>query len=307
MSADVYTSLETRCKGRVLRNELLSSHTSFRIGGPADCFVWAEDIEDVEAVLHVVSSEKLPFLVVGNGTNLLVDDDGFRGIVMRLGRGFAGLERDETRVTLKAGVNLARALDFCAGHGLSGLEFAVGIPGTIGGALFTGAWTRSGWIQDRVVSATTMSVNKRTIQCEISGFQDKKGNPFHNDVIITEATFQLTSVPEEDIREEMKRLMARRLETQPMNRPSAGCIFKNPEGQSAGRLIDECGCKGWSVGGALVSDKHANFIINAGGARSRDVLELLDRVRERVHQATGISLETEINIIHPGGAKKNDV
>lgn len=300
---DPYALLIRTCKGRVLRNEPLSSHTSFGIGGPADCFLWAEDAEDVEAAMDAVSSEGLPFLAIGNGTNLLVDDGGVRGVVVRLGRGFGGLKREETRVRVGAGVDLAKLLDFCASHGLSGLEFAAGVPGTLGGALYTDAGTTSGRVRDRLLQVTAVGQDKETSTIDGPSFRHEDEDPLAEGSIITEASFQLTPATEETVRREMDRLLTRRRETQPIGEPSAGCIFRNPKGQPAGRLIDQCGCKGMRVGGAIVSEKHANFIINTGGAQSKDVLELIERIRARVHQATGVTLSLEINVIGPWGGQ----
>lgn len=268
--------------------------------------MWAEDKEDVKVVLEVVSSEKLPFFVLGNGTNCLFDDEGFRGVVMRLGRDFDVLEREGTSLRVGAGVNLSKTVEFCAQQGLGGFEFAVGIPGTVGGGVFTKAWTRSGGIGDRLSQVTLIGPEGRVATKDASSHSNEDGDLFPNRSIIAEASFQLLSAPEDDIRREMQRLMARRKDTQPTKERSAGCVFKNPEGNSAGRLIDECGCKGMRIGGALVSEKHANFIINTGEARSGDVLGLIERVRERVHRATGVPLALEITLIDPWGGMKRD-
>ncbi|UCE17540.1 MAG: UDP-N-acetylmuramate dehydrogenase [Gemmatimonadota bacterium] len=298
--------IEKKCQGRVLHNEPLSSHTSFGIGGPADAFVWADGVEDVEIVQDAVLSNEIPFLVIGNGTNLLFHDEGFRGVVLRLGRHFKGIVSEGTRVTAGAGANLSKTLSFCAEHDLGGFEFAVGIPGTVGGAVSSAAWTRSGGIRDRLSRVTAMGPKGDVVTKDAPSLGNEHGDLVPDGCIITEVSFQLEPAPENAIRLEMERLMARRKQTQPLNKRSAGCVFRNPEHQSAGRIIDECGCKGMRVGGAVVSEKHANFIINSGGARSEDVLELIERVRERVHSATGVLLGLEIDVVDPWGGMRRD-
>ena len=297
---DLYGTLKKHCHGRVLQNEPLSSHTSFRIGGPADCFLWATDTQDIEIALDAAAREENAFMIVGNGTNLLVNDEGIRGVVVCLGTGFHSLEQDETLVRSGAAVHLSELLDYCAEHDLGGLEFAAGIPGTVGGALYTNAKTKTGWVRDPLADVTAMDKNKQIQTIDAASFQHD-GTSLIDGCIITEASFQLTKAAEEDIRREIERYMSRRRETQPIHEPSAGCIFANPEDQPAGLLIDHCGCKGMRVGGAVVSDKHANFIINTGGARATDVLELIEHVRERVVTEIGITLSLEIHVVDPMG------
>lgn len=297
---DVFQILRRECQGRVIQNEPLSLHTSFGIGGPADWFVWADKNHDIEIARQTASAADCAFMVIGNGTNLLVHDEGIRGIVVRLGPAFAKMKRDGDQVKTGAAVDIPNLLDYCARHGLRGLAFAAGIPGTVGGALYTDANTKTGWIRELLSEVTVIDKNNQIRLLDAESFRHTMNFPNGGEIII-EASFQLTENAEEDIRGEMNRYLIRRRETQPIDEPSAGCIFKNPEDQPAGRLIDQCGCKGMRIGGALVSDKHANFIINTGGARAKDVLELTERIRERVYSQTGISLGLEINVIDSMG------
>lgn len=296
----LYETLEKECKGRVLKDEPLSAHTSFRIGGPADCFVWPEDTEDLGIALDTAGREGCPVMIIGHGTNLLVVDEGLRGLVLRLGRGFNRISREGTRVRVGAGFALPELLDYCADHGIGGLEFAAGIPGTVGGALYTDANTKTGWVRERISQVTVMGRDREIKRMDAASCPPETETAFNGDCII-EACFQLTDVPEEAIRREIERYMHRRRATQPIEVPSAGCIFRNPEEQPAGQLIDQCGCKGMKVGGAMVSDRHANFIINTGGASCQDVVELIEQVRERVFTERGIRLDLEINVVGSWG------
>jgi UDP-N-acetylmuramate dehydrogenase len=291
-----YERLEKACKGRVLRNEPLAAHTSFRIGGPADCFVWAEDMEDVQIALDTAHGEGWPLMMIGHGTNMLVADDGVRGLVLCLGHGFETLTREGTQLRAGGALGLPRLLDYCAEAGLGGLEFAAGIPGTLGGALYTDANTKTGWVR-QVLTGITVAEAKTGIREMDAGACAPEKQAGIGDGCLVEACLQLTEADPDDIRHEVGRYLHRRRETQPIDKASAGCIFVNPPDQPAGKLIDESGCKGMAVGGARVSDLHANFIINTGGARCKDVLDLMDKVKERVYQATGIDLEPEINIV----------
>jgi UDP-N-acetylmuramate dehydrogenase len=298
MNQTLYHALVQRCKGRVLKDELLSAHTSFRIGGPADCLLWAEDTEDLEVAFDAAEGEGCPCMIIGNGTNLLVVDEGIRGLVVRLGQGFNTLEQEGECVRVGGGVDLADVLEYCAEHGLGGLEFAAGIPGTVGGALYTDANTKTGWVRGLLSEVRVMGRDRQARTLDAASCLPEV-KAFHRDDCIIGASFQLTEAPKEEIHQEIERYLARRRATQPIEQPSAGCIFQNPQDQPAGKLIDQCGCKGMRVGGAVVSDRHANFIVNIGGARSEDVLALIDQVRERVLSATGIHLALEVNVLGP--------
>ena len=291
-----YAEIESRCRGVVLRDEPLAPHTSLGIGGPADLFVWPRDLDDLQTVMAL--AQGVPLLIMGRGTNLLISDRGFQGVVLGLGPGFRGLNVHDDVVSAEAGLGLQALLHFCAERGLGGIEFVAGIPGTVGGAIKTNAGTATQAIGDRVqgVEVVDRGGQLRPLNPPDLGFR-YRGSSLPDGGVVYRVEFKLQESDPQRIRDRIEELMAHRRRTQPLSAPNAGCIFKNPPGDSAGRLIEECGCKGLRVGGAVVSEKHANFILNLGGARFDDVVRLIDMVRERVYRSTGVALELEVEVI----------
>lgn len=284
-------------KGDVRFDEPMSRHTSFRIGGPADVFILPKDLEDLIAILAFAQKQSIPIFVIGQGTNLLVRDKGIRGIVIKLAKGFDGVKFEDDVVCAGAGVRLGRLVKLAANKSLSGLEFAVGIPGTLGGAIMTNAGLKSSCIGDivRDVQVMLFDGTLETLGRQDLAFDYRSSN-LPKAMILLHARLKLYEGKPDEILETMKLFMAQREATQPLSLPNAGCVFRNPPGGSAGRLIEMCGLKGRRVGEAVISAKHANFVLNLGGARAADVIRLMDEVRNVVRTRIGVELEPEIEI-----------
>lgn len=290
--------LEGVVRGRVAYGEPLSRHTSLRIGGPADALVVPADLEDLRALLRFADREGMATLVLGGGSNTLVRDGGFRGVVIILGEPFARLEVEGAAVRAGAAVRVSRLLAFCSRLGLAGVECLTGIPGTVGGALRGNAGTNAGWVSDRLrdVVAVLRDGALARLAKEDLGFAYRRA-ALPAGAVITEATFELERGDPAAIRRAISKLLVARNQSQPVESRSAGCMFKNPPGDSAGRLVDAAGMKGARVGDAVVSPVHANFIVNQGRARAADVLGLVEAVRDRVREHAGVTLELEVQIV----------
>jgi len=285
-------------RGRVAYGEPLSRHTSLRIGGPADALVVPADREDLCALLRFAHREGIATLVLGGGSNTLVLDGGFRGVAILLGEAFAALEAEGTAVRAGAAVRVSRLLAFCSRLGLGGVECLTGIPGTVGGALRGNAGTRDGWISDRLREVGMVlgdGTAARRARADL-GFAYRHAT-LPAGAVITEGLFDLERGDPAAVRRAISKLLVARNRSQPVESRSAGCMFKNPPGDSAGRLADAAGMKGARVGEAVVSTKHANFILNQGGARAADVLALAAAVRARVRDHAGVTLELEVQVV----------
>jgi len=283
---------------RVVEQEPLKKHTYFRIGGPAAYFARPQNLYEAQEILDHFRGRGLPCLILGSGANLLVRDSGFPGLVLTLKQGtFLNVIRSEDGLRAGAGVSLSRLVQRALSCGLRGLEPLVGIPGTLGGAVAMNAGGSFGTIGDSVRSAALLCADG---SLEIRNAGDLRFG-YRSSGIAGEAIIwvDLHLYPEnkERIMARMKRIVEEKKRTQPLRASSAGCVFKNPEGTAAGMLIEKAGLKGFSIGRAQVSPKHANFIVNLGGASCEEVLELIDVVRERVRERFGISLELELKIV----------
>ncbi len=293
-----YAQLKARLKGGLLTDEPLSRHTSFRIGGPADALVLAETLEDLKACLDFAQEQGLPLFILAAGTNLLVRDGGMRGLVLKLEGDFKSMAFDGRRVRCGAGANLALLSRRAGEASLSGLEFAIGIPGTLGGGLVMNAGAHGGELSRVVRRLGTLEGGElRECPAEEAGFTYRGSRFKGGSGLILWADLELVPGDYETIQARMKEALDQRRGSQPLALPNAGCVFKNPPGASAGRLIEECGLKGLRRGGATVSTLHANFIVNEGGARASDVLGLMQVVRERVKKEKGVSLENEVLVV----------
>lgn len=283
--------------GLCLIDEPMSRHTSFRIGGPADLLVSPAGEEGLGAFLKSAAG-RVPYIIIGNGSNLLVSDRGVRGAVVWIGRGFRRLERRGTSITAGAGLSLPWLVDQCREMGLSGLEWAAGIPGSLGGALVMNAGAYGGQMSDAVASVCGMLPSGRRLELKPSeiGFSYRHAN-YPPGFVITGCRLRLAAGRPSSIKRLMGKWLGMRRRNQPLSLPSAGCIFKNPEGDSARRLIGVAGMRGAKAGGAQVSRKHANFIVNYGGAKASDVRRLMDRVRLAVARECGVELEPEVKLI----------
>jgi UDP-N-acetylmuramate dehydrogenase len=293
-------------RGEVKLNEPLAPYTSFRIGGPADALVFPADREDLMQLLQNVRAAGRSFAVMGGGTNLLVRDGGFRGVVISLQKLDAVTITREYRsiggayavVVGEAGAPLARVLAVAVERGLTGMEFAAGIPGTVGGAVCMNAGTAQGEMGDVIDSVTLLSDGGDLLlrHRDEMAFGYRTANVPEGYVVI-DAKVILRYEEKERTRERVQENIVRRRDRQPWGLPSAGSVFKNPLDEAAGKLIETAGLKGLTVGRAQVSEKHANFIVNLGGARAADVLKLMDLIRERVLAMHNVRLEPEIKII----------
>ena len=283
---------------QILENEPMWKHTTFRVGGPADVVFLPESAEQVVQGLAAASEAGVPSLVIGNGSNLLVRDGGIRGLVIILGEGMAAIARVDNVVTAWAGASLARVSAYAQASGLSGLEFASGIPGTLGGGCAMNAGAYGGQLSDVLIDAEVLlNGDIRTLTVDEMQMGYRTTLPLREGGVVLSARFKLRPDDPGAILARMKDLNARRRDKQPLSFPSAGSVFKRPEGYFAGALIEQAGLKGRSVGGAQVSEKHAGFIVNTGGATAKDVTDLIELVQREVMARSGVRLETEVRIL----------
>ena len=279
--------------------EPMAGHTTFRIGGPADCLLELEGVEQLIGVQGYLSRVGVPFFLLGNGSNLLVSDEGYRGVVLRIGQKMSGIEVEGSLLKVQAGATMAQAARAALEHGLTGLEFASGIPGTVGGGVVMNAGAYGGEIKDCLVSATVLDADGAMQELEKDELElgyrtsviQKKG------YIVLEALFQMKEGDRRAIQQRMREMNESRRQKQPLEYPSAGSTFKRPEGHFAGKLIEDAGLRGYRVGDAQVSEKHCGFVINRGNATAAQVRELIAHVQEKVFQMSGIKLEPEVKII----------
>ena len=286
------------CEAR--RNEPMSKHTSFKIGGNADVYIKVNNLSKLSTILKECQASDVDYMILGNGSNLLVSDDGIRGVVIRLDGDFRKITLlDDTTIFCGAGATLAYLCKFALNCGLSGLEFAWGIPGTVGGAVFMNAGAYDGEMKDVVHSVSHISPSGEIGRTEKDGlnFGYRTSVYRSNNMIITGVTLKLKKGNPDEIRAKMDDYMSRRSTKQPLEYPSAGSVFKRPEGNFAGALIEQCGLKGKTCGGAQVSEKHAGFIINKSNATAKDVRDLIGEIQKTVSDKTGYNLECELIIL----------
>ncbi len=280
-------------------NEAMSGHTSFRIGGPAEVMVFPRSVEELSQILENTATMGIKPAILGAGTNVLAPDDGLPGLTVCLKDSLQGMELLEgNRIRVAAGVTMTRAAVFAAANGLSGMEFAHGIPGTVGGGVYMNAGAYGGEICDICASVDVMSAQGEveTVSCADMAFSYRHSRLEDEGGIVVSAVFQLVPKPEAEVRGYMQELMTRRKTSQPLDLPSAGSAFKRPVGGYAAALIDQAGLKGYCVGGAAVSEKHAGFVVNLGGATAEDVKSVLTQVSDIVYDHSGIRLEPEVRI-----------
>ncbi len=277
----------------------MAAATTFKVGGPADLLIDLPDAAAVSAVLAICHAEEIPYLFIGNGSNLVVGDKGFRGAVLRLERSAQPTLLEDGRIYAPAGMSLQRLCLFARDHSLTGLEFAYGIPGAVGGAVYMNAGAYDGEMAQVVVSADCVSADGTTITLTAAelGMTYRHTTLMDRDLIVVGATLQLQAGDYDTIWAKMKDLMTRRHDKQPLEYPSAGSFFKRPEGYFAGKLIQDAGLKGFTVGGAQVSEKHAGFVINRGDATAADLVELRNQVHDKVFAAFGVHLEPEVRFV----------
>ena len=281
-----------------LQNEPMSAHTTLKLGGPADYLVFPRSNEEIAALFAEAGAYHLPVTVIGHGSNLLVLDGGIRGLVISVSKNMRAIRREGNLLTAQAGTMLGALAAEAAEAGLTGLEFASGIPGTVGGGVSMNAGAYDGEMSQVVVrvNGITPAGKPVSLSGEEMEFGYRTSAVSRLNFVVTEAVFQLREGNPEEIRARMAELNAKRAEKQPLDQPSAGSTFKRPEGYYAAALIDQCGLKGYAVGGAMVSMKHAGFLINTGTS-SRDFLELMKKVQQVVEERAGVKLEPEIRIL----------
>jgi UDP-N-acetylmuramate dehydrogenase len=296
--AMLVTALERVCPGGVRVGEPLARHVSFRIGGPADILLLPGTLGDLEATVTWLYREGVPFIVLGRGSNVLIADRGVRGIVLKTGRGQEAVRYDGARVTAECGTSLPHLSRKASARGLAGLEFAAGIPGSIGGAVVMNAGAHGSALADvtEQVRVLTPAGEMRWSALDLA-FGYRQSRLQHEPGVVLDATLLLRRADPRETVARLERWLRTRSETQPLGPPSSGCVFRNPEGDHAGRLIDAAEAKGLRVGGAVVSDLHANYILNAGGATAADVVALMNLVRARVRERCGQDLVAEIKMI----------
>ncbi len=281
------------------REVSMKNYTSFKVGGPAELFLSPENAGQTAKLVRFCEKEEIPVFVLGKGSNLLVSDRGIKGAVIYTGKQCGISLVDENTVRAQSGASLAQLCTFALENSLSGLEFAYGIPGTVGGAVFMNAGAYGGEMKDVLLNSEYVSTDGTSGELDNEAMElSYRHSAYENsNLVITAASVRLASADRNEIKSTMNDILARRKEKQPLEYPSAGSTFKRPEGNFAGALIEQCGLKGVSVGGAQVSEKHAGFIINRGGATAADILSLIKHVQARVKAQTGVSLETEIRLI----------
>lgn len=276
--------------------EPLAAHTTFRVGGPADCLVEIESTEQLKKVQKYLRLIEEPYTILGNGSNLLVSDRGYRGVVLQIAKKMSDIRVNGTTITAQAGALLSKTAKAALDHGLTGLEFASGIPGSIGGAVVMNAGAYGGEMKQVITSVTVLDQEGEELILDnpTMEFGYRTSVIKHRPFLVTQVTMELTQAAPTLIKSTMDDFASRRREKQPLEYPSAGSTFKRPQGHYAGQLIMEAGLKGYQIGGARVSDKHCGFVINTGTASASDVAQVIHHVQQTVKEKFDITLEPEV-------------
>nr|WP_295278224.1 UDP-N-acetylmuramate dehydrogenase [uncultured Blautia sp.] len=284
---------------RVLEAEPMSKHTTFRIGGPADLFVAPENTDEIKKLIAICKEEEVPYFILGNGSNLLVSDKGYRGVIMQLYRSFGQITLKENEIHAQAGALLSGIAAMAREASLTGFEFAGGIPGTLGGAVVMNAGAYGGEMKDVLKEVTVLTPEGEIVTLQADELQMGYRTSVVKEAgyIVLEAVISLKEGNPEEIKNRMQELAAMRSSKQPLSYPSAGSTFKRPEGYFAGKLIMDSGLRGYQVGGAQVSEKHCGFVINAGNATAKDVTTLMADVQRIVMEKFGVKLEPEVKLL----------
>ena len=290
---------EVAGKDCVKQGEPMCQHTTFRVGGKADYFITPDSIEGIKGALEVCKKHNIPYYVCGNGSNLLVSDEGFRGAILQIFHNLNQCEMEKGKIKVQAGTLLTKVAKMISEEGYTGMEFAVGIPGTIGGAVAMNAGAYGGEIKDVITKATVLTKDGQilTLSKEELKLGYRTSIVTQKDYIVLEAEFELPQGNLEEIKALCEKNSKARIEKQPLEFPSAGSTFKRPEGYFAGKLIMDAGLRGYTIGGAQVSEKHCGFVINKGNATAKDVLDLIRYVQNKVMEEHNVKLETEVKIL----------
>lgn len=284
---------------KFLLNEPMKEHTTFKIGGPADYLIFPSSIDEVAFIFHTLGKYGIPFVILGNGSNVLVLDRGIRGAVIKFDSPMSFIKRNDVRITAGAGALLQDVSNFAVKNSLAGMEFACGIPGSIGGAVFMNAGAYDGEMKSIVEGVRAVSPKGEVTEFEVDDldFSYRHSVFQKNGYAVCEVELKLIPGDKKNIEEKVAGFTKRRESKQPLEMPSAGSTFKRPEGYYAGTLIEQTGLKGFAVGGAEISVKHAGFVVNTGGATAKDVLELIRQVQQRVFEKNGVRLFPEVRIL----------
>ena len=286
-------------KEKIYLDEPMKKHTTFRVGGPADYFVTPKTIEEVKGIIALCKEADMPYYILGNGSNLLVGDKGYRGVMIQIYKAMSGIEVNGEVIKVQAGALLSRIGSVALEAELQGFEFAAGIPGTMGGAVVMNAGAYGGEMKDVLVDATVLTPEGEVLVLKNEELElgYRTSVIAKKDYIVLAATVKLNKGNKEAIRERMDELKVQRVTKQPLEYPSAGSTFKRPEGYFAGKLIQDAGLRGFQVGGAQVSEKHCGFVINKENATAADVVELMKQVADKVQEAFNVTLEPEVKRI----------
>ena len=295
---DVFERLEKISGVATRKDELMSLHTSLGVGGPCDLMVWVSNESALQETVALAKRHSLPLIVLGNASNVLVRDGGINGLVVRLVEDFAKAGVSGHQIRAGAGAHLPEVVSLATSSGIAGLDFLAGIPGTIGGAVATNAGGKDVWISHRLSRVKVLTAELRPLWLETRNLDfSYRQSGIDPQWVVMEAVLVGYQGRVEDIRQKVEENLARRRATQPEGERTAGCIFRNPPGDSAGRLIDKAGFKGLHRGGAQVSTVHANFIVNRGGATAKEILDLIEEVKDGLREAYGLDLHLEISVV----------
>lgn len=286
-------------KEQVLFEEPMKSHTTFRIGGPAEVFIMPKSVKQVQMAVKICQEEQIPYFILGNGSNLLVSDRGYRGVIIQMDRNMGEIQVEGTEIQAAAGALLSSIAVAARRESLTGFEFAGGIPGTLGGAVVMNAGAYGGEIKDVLKEVTVMDGDGKIFTLPASELEMGYRTSIIKTAgyLVLSARITLSRGEEEDIKARTRELSEMRTQKQPLDYPSAGSTFKRPEGYFAGKLIMDSGLRGYSVGGAMVSEKHCGFVINKGNATAEDVVSLMKHVTEVVQEKYGVTLEPEVKFL----------
>ena len=299
MDTTIYSLLKSVIDGKsILCDESMKNHTTFKIGGKADFLVLPQSTEQIKSLIQLLKMHNISYVVIGNGSNLLVSDEGIKGVVIKLGRNFSSVECRGNTIIAKSGVLLSRLANIALENSLTGLEFASGIPGTLGGATVMNAGAYGGEMKDVIVKTTYLDTEGEihTVEGEEHCFGYRKSIFTESDIIL-EVVMSLKEGNKEEISKQMAELNGRRKEKQPLEFASAGSTFKRPEGHFAGKLIEDAGLRGYTIGGASVSSKHCGFVVSDGTATCEDVLLLIEYIQKTVYEKFSVMLEPEVRQI----------
>lgn len=280
----------------IFENEPMKKHTTFSVGGEAKLYICIKEISQLQQLMSYLTGNKIPYFIIGNGSNLLVSDNGFNGVIIEIGNAFSGVSVENNRIRAKAGTLLSKVSNYAMKESLSGIEFASGIPGTIGGAVVMNAGAYDGEMKQVVKEVTILCPDGKIIT--LSNDEMQFGYRFSvikkNPYVVLEVALELDKKEQKEIKKKMEDFSNRRREKQPLEYPSAGSTFKRPKGYYAGKLIMDSNLRGFKIGGAQVSEKHCGFIINKDNAAAKDIYLLVKEVQKRVKETSGVMLETEI-------------